>query len=100
MSGIALDDDLPAVDRNGWRVHLTRREFEILSLLYKSKGRPVTMRQMIENMYDTEADEATPGAIGAYIYRLRRKIEAIGIRVENHGQGRFTFAVVAMPDLT
>ncbi len=100
-SGITLDDDLLAVDRNGWRVHLTRREFQVLSLLYKGKGKPVTIQQMQNALWDTDAKDGaiTPGAFGAYIYRLRRKIKALGLMIDNLDNGLFVFRAAAMPTM-
>ncbi len=71
-----LEIDLAArvVHRAGQAMRLTRREFELLQLLARHRGRVVSRAVIWSNLYD-EYDAGTSNVIDVHIRALRRKID-------------------------
>lgn len=70
-------------------VRLGNKEFQMLELLMRQKGRPISTEQFMERIwgYDSEAEL---NVVWAYISYLRRKLEAVGAEVRitaRRGQG-------------
>lgn len=71
------------------RVRLGNKEFQMLELLMRQTGRPISTEQFMEHIwgYDSEAEI---NVVWAYISYLRRKLEAVGAGVRlslRRGQG-------------
>ena len=71
------------------RVRLGNKEFQMLELLMRQKGRLISTEQFMEHIwgYDSEAEI---NVVWAYISYLRRKLEAVGADVRiaaRRGQG-------------
>ena len=64
------------VTRDGHRIDLTTREFELLEFLLRNKGRVVS-REMLARDVWKESERATPidNVIDVHVARLRRKID-------------------------
>jgi len=70
-------------------VRLGNKEFQMLELLMRQRGRPISTEQFMERIwgYDSEAEL---NVVWAYISYLRRKLEAVGAEVHitaRRGQG-------------
>ena len=70
-------------------VRLGNKEFQMLELLMRQRGRPISTEQFMERIwgYDSEAEL---DVVWAYISYLRRKLEAVGAEVHitaRRGQG-------------
>jgi two-component system KDP operon response regulator KdpE len=61
----------------GTLVHLTRTEFDILSLLARNADRVVTSRMLLEQVWGPEYETATQ-ALRVHVSHLRQKIEPAG----------------------
>lgn len=79
-SGIVHEKDM-TVDLNALRVwiddeeiELTRQEFKVLAYLMIERGRIVPWDELIEKLWDDEADERTASTLRSCIRRLRQKI--------------------------
>lgn len=57
-------------------VKLTEREVSIIQYLYKSHGKPVSKNNLLQHVWEYNADVSTH-TIETHIYRLRKKIEHI-----------------------
>jgi two-component system KDP operon response regulator KdpE len=71
-----LEVDLAAhvVRRDGEEIHLTRTEFELLRVLVRNRGRLMTHRALLTEVWGPEyADDVT--VLRGQIANLRRKIE-------------------------
>jgi DNA-binding response OmpR family regulator len=73
-----LEMDLIArtVSRNGQRIDLTAREFDLLEFLMRNRGRVVS-REMLAREVWKETSRATPidNVIDVHVARLRRKVD-------------------------
>ena len=79
-SGIVHEKDM-TVDLNALRVwiddeeiELTSQEFKVLAYLMIERGRIVPWDELIEKLWDDEADERTASTLRSCIRRLRQKI--------------------------
>ena len=75
-----FEDGELAVDRSrfevrlaGERVHLTKKEFDLLWLLVRSRGRVITRDAMLARLWDYDADVETR-TVDVHIRSLRRKL--------------------------
>jgi two-component system, OmpR family, KDP operon response regulator KdpE len=73
--GLRIDPDRRHVRRNGEEVHLTPTEFKLLARLMQNRGRVVTHRQLLADVWGAEFVEHTH-YLRIYMAQLRAKIEA------------------------
>lgn len=86
---ITLDCALFELRCGSCAVRLGSKEFQMLELLLRQQGRPISTEQLMERIwgYDSEAEI---NVVWAYISYLRRKLEAVGANVRiagRRGQG-------------
>ena len=70
-------------------VRLGNREFQMLELLMRQAGRPISTEQFMEHIWGCDS-EAEINVVWAYISYLRRKLEAVGANIRiaaRRGQG-------------
>ncbi|MBI2236456.1 MAG: response regulator transcription factor [Magnetospirillum sp.] len=60
----------------GSLIDLTRGEFEILAVLAKHVGRPLTRQQIVDLTLGQSPEPMSPRSVDVLVARLRRKIEA------------------------
>lgn len=71
---IALDNMRKEVRVHGRAVHLSRKEYKLLELLFSEPGRVFSHHEIIEQLWP-RGFHATSQDVQKYIYLLRRKIE-------------------------
>jgi two-component system KDP operon response regulator KdpE len=76
-SGLEIDLDAHTVRRDGDEIHLTRTEYELLSLLMGNAGRLLTHRALLSEVWGPGSADDTQ-VLRTHIARLRRKIEPTG----------------------
>ena len=71
-----IEMDFPArvVRRAGKEVHLTSKEYALLRLLAQHRGKVVTHRQILRELWGPNAEENT-GYLRVYMLHLRQKLE-------------------------
>jgi two-component system KDP operon response regulator KdpE len=71
-----VEVDLPArcVRRSGAEVHLTAREYDLLRLLVQHRGKVVTHRQILRELWGPNAEENTH-YLRVFMTHLRQKLE-------------------------
>ena len=77
------------MQRNGISVDLTAREYAVLELLVRSRGRIVTRARLCEYLYNEDVDIAS-NVVDVYIAYLRNKIDKGADKKlihTRHGQG-------------
>lgn len=76
IASLEIDQIRRIVSREGHRIDLTAREFELLEYLARNHGRVVS-RQMLARDVWQETDRATPldNVIDVHVARLRRKMD-------------------------
>jgi len=70
---ITLNKDTHEVIRGGKRVYFTRKEFSLLELLMKNFGKIVTRTDMMEHVWDINADPFS-NTVESHILSVRKKI--------------------------
>lgn len=73
VDNLVLNKDTQEVTRGGKRINLTRKEFSLLELLMSNLGNVVTRTDMIEHVWDINADPFS-NTVEAHILNLRKKI--------------------------
>ncbi|QID18461.1 response regulator [Nitrogeniibacter mangrovi] len=76
---VALDPAARSVTRGGVPVTLTGREFDVLELLMRQRGRVVTRRQIEDQLYSW-GDEVESNVLEVHIHHLRKKLGSGFIR--------------------
>jgi two-component system KDP operon response regulator KdpE len=72
--GLEVDFAAHVVRRDGEPVHLTRTEFELLRVLVRNRGRLMTHRKLLQDVWGPEyVDDIQP--LRTHIARLRAKVE-------------------------
>jgi two-component system KDP operon response regulator KdpE len=78
--GLEIDLASRMVRRDGGDVHLTPTEFELLRVLVRNRGRLMTHRQLLVEVWGVEYEDDLQ-VLRAHIANLRRKIEPPGEHV-------------------
>jgi two-component system, OmpR family, KDP operon response regulator KdpE len=74
VDGLEVDLAAHAVRRDGEPIHLTRTEFELLRVLLRNRGRLMTHRTLLAQVWGPEyVDDIQP--LRTHIARLRAKVE-------------------------
>lgn len=74
IAGLSIDLGLKKVIRNGEKIKLTAREFDILALLASSNGKTVSKKDLIEKIWGTRV-EVNTNTIEVFINSIRNKID-------------------------
>ena len=74
--GLCLDTNARTASCNGIPLELTMREFAILEYLMMHMGRPVSAEELMEHVWDSEADPFS-NQVKVYISVIRRKLLAV-----------------------
>jgi DNA-binding response OmpR family regulator len=73
IADIEVRHDRHQVFKRGKELHLTRKEFTLLSYLIMNKERVLTRGQLLEHVWDINADPFS-NTIEAHILNLRKKL--------------------------
>ncbi len=73
--GLTIDPDRKAVFCDGREVRLTPREYSILELLARNKGKVVTKRMILEQVWDADGAFVEENTVNVTLNRLKKKIE-------------------------
>lgn len=73
-NGLTVDMGVKSVTRFGTLIELSKREFSLLTYLLKNKGRVVSKDQIVEHVWEFDAD-VLPNTVEVYIGYLRAKLE-------------------------
>jgi len=77
VDGLEVDLAARAVRRDGEEVHLTPTEFELLRVLVRNRGRLMTHRALLVEVWGVEYEDDLQ-VLRAHVANLRRKIEPEG----------------------
>ncbi|HET7455295.1 MAG TPA: response regulator transcription factor [Solirubrobacterales bacterium] len=77
VDGLEVDLAARAVRRDGEDVHLTPTEFELLRVLVRNRGRLMTHRSLLVEVWGVEYEDDLQ-VLRAHVANLRRKIEPEG----------------------
>ena len=74
IEDLVINASQMSVSRGGKPIELTPKEFKLLELLARAKGRPVSKQAISEQVWDINFDTGT-NTIEVYINFLRKKID-------------------------
>jgi two-component system, OmpR family, copper resistance phosphate regulon response regulator CusR len=77
IGDLTLWRDEHRVERNGRRIELTPREFDILEVLMRNAGRPVSRATLLEEVWKMDPQSAT-NIVDVYVKYVRDKIDLPG----------------------
>jgi two-component system, OmpR family, KDP operon response regulator KdpE len=80
VDGLEIDLAARAVRRDGEEVHLTPTEFELLRALVRNRGRLMTHRELLVEVWGVQYEDDLQ-VLRAHVANLRRKIEPPGEHV-------------------
>lgn len=73
IENLTLSPKTKIIKRGGKEIYLTRREFTLLEYLFRNKGLIVSRQQILEHVWDYNADPFS-NSIESHIASLRRKL--------------------------
>lgn len=85
IGDVSIDTARREVRRGGQPVALTAREYTIVELLARQRGRLVTRAQLMDSLY-AEHEEVLSNVLDVHIAAIRRKLGS-GLIVTRRGQG-------------
>ncbi|MEU6539465.1 response regulator transcription factor [Streptomyces sp. NPDC047000] len=77
VAGLEIDPAARTARRDGRRLELTRREFELLEVLARNAGLVLTRDQLLDRVWGYDFDVRTD-TVDTFVSYLRRKLEAGG----------------------
>ncbi len=77
LGGLRIDFNAHTVSRDGEEIHLTPTEFELLRTLVRNRGRLMTHRALLSEVWGPAWSEDT-ATLRTHVANLRRKLEAGG----------------------
>ncbi|MEA2715182.1 MAG: two-component system, OmpR family, copper resistance phosphate regulon response regulator CusR [Candidatus Parcubacteria bacterium] len=77
VSDIILDTDRHIVERGGRRIHLTRKEFNLLEYLMKNIGFVLSRALLLEHVWTSDSNPFS-NTVEAHIRNVRKKLNAGG----------------------
>lgn len=72
---LQIDTASREVHRDGTRVELTRREFDLLAFLASAPRQVFTRAQLLSHVWDSSADWQDPATVTVHVGHLRHKLE-------------------------
>jgi DNA-binding response OmpR family regulator len=73
--GLALDVEARTASFKGRRIHLTRKEFDLLTTFLRKPGRVLSVTYLLETVWGYDpADYNDPHTVGVHISSLRKKL--------------------------
>lgn len=81
VTGLAVDSEFRHASVDGIEVDLTPKEFELLSLLVASPGKPYSREQLLDRIWTNEY-EVTDRTIDTHVLRLRKKLGPYGPSIQ------------------
>ncbi len=72
---LQIDYEKRRIWKNGTEIKLTSKEWKILSLMSKNRGKIMTQESLLEKIWDSEGNFVDKHTVAVVISRLRKKIE-------------------------
>jgi DNA-binding response OmpR family regulator len=79
VADLLLNREQRKVERNGRRIELTAREFDVLEYLVRNAGRPVSRTTLMEEVWNLPYDPST-NVVDVYMKYVRDKVDLEGER--------------------
>lgn len=72
---LEIDYEKRKIWKNGTEIKLTSKEWKILSLMSKNRGKIMTQESLLDKIWDSEGNFVDKHTVAVVISRLRKKIE-------------------------
>ena len=72
---ISIDDIERSVTKNGIRIKLTDKEYELLFFLYSNRGTAYSIHDLYENVWGEKYMQSSSNTVMVHILNLRKKLE-------------------------
>lgn len=82
LGALTFNPTAQTVYVSGQPLPLTRREFALLSLLIRNRGKIMNKERLFEGLYSFDDADVGLNAIELYIARLRKKLSGTGVGIE------------------
>ena len=82
VADLTLDREERRVERNGRRIDLSAREFDLLECLMRNPGRPVSRNSLMEDVRNMPFDPST-NVVDVYVKYAPREFEALRAKGSN-----------------
>ena len=73
--GLTIDPERKQVAREGEEIRLTPREYALLDLLARNRGRVLTKTMILEQVWDNQGAFVEENTVNVTLNRLKKKIE-------------------------
>ena len=73
--GLKISPERKQVLRDGTEIRLSAREYALLELLAKNKGKVVTKTMILEQVWDADGSFVEENTVNVTLNRLKKKIE-------------------------
>ena len=80
VGGLVVDVNSHVATLDGAQMHLTRKEFELLTVLVSNPGRAFSREFLVERIWGTDFD-GFDRAVDTHVTRLRKKLGPLGDRI-------------------
>lgn len=85
VGDLVVDEGARTAVRAGSQLHLTKTEYQLLSVLVQHTGQVLTKGQLLTQVWDFDAYD--PNIVEVHVSQLRRKLEAHGPRLVHTVRG-------------
>ncbi|MDY6046769.1 MAG: response regulator transcription factor [Anaerobutyricum sp.] len=75
IGGISLNVSRRILEKNGQRIQLTEKEFDLLDFLYQHKGVAFNTQELYEQIWKEEVLPSSANTVMVHILKIRKKIE-------------------------
>jgi two-component system, OmpR family, response regulator TctD len=82
LGNLTFNASARVVRRDDNPINLTRREFVLLELLIRNRGKTVSKERLFEGVFSFQDTEVSMNALELYIARLRKKLSDCSVTIE------------------
>lgn len=82
LGDVTFNASARVVRHNDVPVSLTRREFSLLELLIRNRGKTLSKERLFEGVFSFQDTDVSMNALELYIARLRKKLTGSALRIE------------------
>ncbi|MEP2704076.1 MAG: response regulator transcription factor [Roseibium sp.] len=82
LGDITFNASAKVIRHNDVPVNLTRREFSLLELLIRNRGKTLSKERLFEGVFSFQDTDVSMNALELYVARLRKKLSGSAITIE------------------
>ena len=82
LGSLTFNASARVVRQDGSPITLTRREFSLLEILVRNRGKTVSKERLFEGVFSFQDTDVSMNALELYVARLRKKLSGGSVRIE------------------